>query len=119
MGYRVVAACGPHNFDLVKSYGADAVVDYHGADKASAEIKKITEGTISLGLDTISEGESARISVEAFGDKGGTLNMILPPSEDAKKIRSDVNLVSTLMYTFFGKVGCTVPVKPGSRRDTS
>lgn len=30
-GYKVVATCNPHNFELVKSYGADAVYDYHSA----------------------------------------------------------------------------------------
>lgn len=103
MGYKVIAVCSPHSFDLVKSYGADDVVDYHDATKASEEIKRISGGGVEIGLDTISEGDSFKIAVGGFGEKGGRLNAILPASEEAKAIRKDVEIESTLMYTFFGK----------------
>jgi NADPH:quinone reductase-like Zn-dependent oxidoreductase len=38
-GYTLVTTCSPHNFDLVKSYGADAVYDYH-SHSALEDIKK-------------------------------------------------------------------------------
>lgn len=104
MNYKVIAVCSPHSFDLVKSYGADEVVDYHDAAKASAEIKRISGGGVRLGLDTISEGDSFKIAVGGFADQGGRLNAILPPSPEAKGIRKEVEIENTLMYTLFGKV---------------
>lgn len=103
-GFKIVAVCSPHNFDLVKHYGADQVVDYKDPEACSAKIKEITQGGVNVGMDTISEGKSFEISVKAFGEKGGRLNAILWPTEDDKKIRTDVEIVPTLMYTFFGKV---------------
>lgn len=108
MGYRPIAVCSPHNFDLVRSYGAEATIDYHDGEKASAEIKRISGGGVELGLDTISEGESYKISIAGFGEKGGQLNLILPPPKEAHDIRPDVKLVSTIMYTLFGRVGLSL-----------
>jgi len=104
MGYRIIALCSPHNAELVKSLGADEVVDYHDAEKASADIKRISGGGVTLGLDTISEGKSFQICLGGFGDKGGRLNAILPVSQEAKDIRRDVEIESTMMYTLFGRV---------------
>lgn len=67
MGYRIIALCSPHNAELVKSLGADEVVDYHDAEKASADIKRISGGGVTLGLDTISEGKSFQICLGGFG----------------------------------------------------
>ncbi|KAL7420011.1 hypothetical protein Q5752_004975 [Cryptotrichosporon argae] len=99
-GYKVVTTCSPHNFELVKSYGADAAVDYR-APNAAAQIKEATAGTVRLGLDCISEGDSFKISADAFGDNGGQLNTLLPPPQD--RPRKDVDLVMTLAYTLQGK----------------
>lgn len=104
MGYKVVAVCGPHNNDLVKSYGADEVVDYHDAEKAKSEIQRITGGGVTLGFDTISEGSSFDIAVGGFkaGEKG-RLNAVLPPSKEAEALNEKVEVVWTLGYTLFGK----------------
>lgn len=106
MGYSVIAVCSPHSFDLVKSYGADEVVDYHqGAEAAGAEIKRLSGGKgVDIGLDTISEGESIKIAQAGFGEKGGRLNLILPAPKDTSGLRGDVELSNTMMYTLFGKV---------------
>lgn len=80
------------------------MVDYKDPEACSARIKEISGGGVSKGMDTISEGKSFEIAVKGFGEKGGRLNAILPPKEEHHKIRSDVEIVSTLMYTLFGKV---------------
>ena len=104
MGYRVIAVCSPHNFSLVKSFGADDTVDYHDGEKASKAIKVISGGGVELGLDTISEGDSFKISLGGFGSQGGQLNCILPAKQEHLDIRKDVKVVHTLMYTLFGLV---------------
>ncbi|WVR04937.1 hypothetical protein IAU60_001949 [Kwoniella sp. DSM 27419] len=102
LGYKVLAFAGPHSVDLVKSYGATEVIDYHDQDKAVSEALRITGGGAEYGLDTISEGDSFKVSVRALGDKGKQLNAILPPPEDAHKINPDLKIVSTLVYTILG-----------------
>lgn len=107
IGYRVVAVAGAKNHDLVRSYGAHEVVDYEDPEAAIQHIREITKGGVDIGLDTISEGKSYEISVKSFKEGGGRLNAILWPTEEDKKIRPDVDIVSTLMYTLFGKVSAS------------
>lgn len=114
MGYKTIAVCSPHSFDLVKSYGADEVVDYHqGIEAAGAEIKKLAGGKgVDIGLDTISKGDSIRISQAGFGEKGGRLNLILPAQKGMEGLREDVELSNTMMYTLFGKVSWITSMVP-------
>ena len=103
LGYKTIAVCSPHNFDLVKSYGATETVDYHNEDECIETIKKISGGGVKIGMDTISEGKSFEIAAKSFAEGGGRLNAILWPT-DEQKVRKDVEIVTTLMYSFFGKV---------------
>ncbi|CAD6588290.1 MAG: hypothetical protein CYPHOPRED_004329, partial [Cyphobasidiales sp. Tagirdzhanova-0007] len=102
MGYRIIVTASPHSFELVKSQGADEVVDYHDGDKASAEIRRITGGGVDLAFDTVSEGDSFKIAVATFGERGGQLNCVLPPSEEAKALRKNVKNEMQMMLTQFG-----------------
>lgn len=106
LNYKVLAVCSEKNFDLVKSYGADATVSYKdGAEKCSADIKRITGGGVEYGLDCISEGDSFKISLGGFKEGGEgqkQLNAVLPVPEEVTKIRPDVKVEQTLMYQLFG-----------------
>ncbi|OCF36542.1 enoyl reductase [Kwoniella heveanensis CBS 569] len=114
LGYKVLAVCSPHSFDLVKSYGADEVVDYHDKDAAVAKAKKITGGGVEKAFDTISEGESWKITAAMMGEKGKRLNIILmPPSEEErKKYAPGIEIEWTLMYTLHGREFNFTPRKP-------
>ncbi|UCK58859.1 hypothetical protein AFCA_001695 [Aspergillus flavus] len=46
-GYTVLTTCSPHNFDLVKRLGADAVFDYKDPNSA-AEIRQYTNNNLKL-----------------------------------------------------------------------
>ncbi|ODV89699.1 hypothetical protein CANCADRAFT_32875 [Tortispora caseinolytica NRRL Y-17796] len=94
-GYKVVATASPHSFDLVKKLGATAVLDYHDSDVAE-QIRKLTNDSLELGIDTISEDKSIPTAVEAFGSKGGKLALLLPYSSQPRK---DVELLFVLAYT--------------------
>ncbi|KAE8541477.1 hypothetical protein D1P53_002838 [Cryptococcus gattii VGV] len=102
LGYRVLGVCSPHSFDLVKSYGADAVVDYHDQQKAIAEALDITKGGVEYALDAISEGDSFKIIVGMMGDKGKQLNCILGVPEEVYKINPKLKIEWTLMHTMWG-----------------
>ncbi|KAH7129519.1 chaperonin 10-like protein [Dactylonectria estremocensis] len=110
-GYEVITTCSPHNFDLVKSLGADKVFDYRAADSA-AEIRKYTNNNLKLVFDTISLEASAKFSDEALSTEGGEYSALLSIGIE----RANVNDRSTLAYTivgeefFFGKT--PFPAKP-------
>jgi hypothetical protein len=111
-GFKVVSTASPRNFDLVKKFGADEVVDYHNAEEAVEQIKKITGGKITKALDTISEGESFKICLESFADAGKRkYNMLLPISEEGKKLAESkgIETETTLAYTLQGNVSRILP----------
>ncbi|RSH86775.1 uncharacterized protein EHS24_005047 [Apiotrichum porosum] len=102
MGYKTITTCSPHNNDLVKSYGADEIVDYANP-AAHLKIKEITGGGVDVAMDCISDAKTQAFCVDCFGDKGGQLNLTLQADPEVEKKRTDVKLVFTLLYTLFGK----------------
>jgi NADPH:quinone reductase-like Zn-dependent oxidoreductase len=69
-GLHVVTTASPHNFDLVKSLGADQVFDYKEKD-VGAKIREATSDNLRFVFDTISEKGSPEISAAAISSKGG------------------------------------------------
>ncbi|CAI4215816.1 unnamed protein product [Parascedosporium putredinis] len=70
-GYSVVTTCSPHNFDLVKKYGADAVFDYH-SPTCAADIKAYTRNRLKRVIDPFGEAATTSLCYEAIGRAGGT-----------------------------------------------
>ena len=122
VGYKVVAICSPHNYDLVKSYGADAAFDYHDGAKAGEEIRMYTGGGVTIGMDTISEGSSFEIALGGFNeDTPGRLECMLIHPKGYLDIRPRVKISTIFMYTFFGKAftltkGLHLPAIPENRK---
>ena len=52
-GFEVITTCSPHNFDLVKSYGAVHVYD-HNSSSTIREIQSVTGGKLGYAVDCIS-----------------------------------------------------------------
>lgn len=83
-----MATCSPHNFSMVRSYGADAVFDY----KSPSCVYDIrAESTYSLGfvLDCVSEPETMQFCCACIGLGGGKYTALGPPSEAVPK-RKDI-----------------------------
>ncbi|KAH8426388.1 zinc-binding alcohol dehydrogenase family protein [Aspergillus melleus] len=97
-GYTVLTTCSPHNFDLVKSLGADAVFDYNDPNVA-AEIRKYTNNNLKYVFDTISVESSAKFCDEALSTEGGEYSALLV----VKIERENVNDRWTLGYTILGE----------------
>lgn len=117
-GYTVVTTASPHSQDLVKSYGADAVFDYHSASVVQDIIKEYPD--ISKAVDCYSEGQSTKISAEVVKGKGGKV-MTLLPNSDPKVPGVTVEMV--LAYTMMGRpfqwlppVGPKYDAIPGDRQ---
>jgi NADPH:quinone reductase-like Zn-dependent oxidoreductase len=97
-GYFVMTTCSPHNFDLVKSLGADMVCNYKDP-RAAEEIRKVTGDKLKIVLDTISLESSAKFCAEAISSEGGVYTSLLPVTAP----RSDVKSELVLGYTAFGE----------------
>lgn len=66
----MITTSSPHNFDLVQSYGADLVFDYHSPACAD-EIRAATKNGLRYVLDPFSEAKTLRLCFAAIGRTGG------------------------------------------------
>jgi len=119
-GLHVVTTASTHNFDYVKSLGADAVFDYKSPTCAK-DIKEYTKGELKYVFDCLSEGSSPQISVEAMSSSGGLYTTLLPvPDDKVHAINSNVQNKITLAYSVFGqpfKMGPNdIPANPADRK---
>lgn len=113
-GYKVLSTNSPHNNDLVKSLGVEKSFNYKDQD-CGKQIREYTGGKLSKVFDTISEGDSPKISAEATGDNGGKISFLLPVGRD-KVPDEKIEIQTTLAYSVTGegfKFGPNdVPAKP-------
>lgn len=79
-GFPTITTCSPHNFDFVKSYGADVVYDYKSADCA-AKIRADTNNELEFIIDCFAEDSSMRFCYAAMGRAGGKYVALNPFSE--------------------------------------
>ena len=108
----MVTTCSKHNFDLVKSLGADHVFDY-SSPTVAADIRKATNDGLQYALDNISEGPTPTICCEAISSKGGHYSAL---GRIEKLPREDVTNRYTAAYTAIGEAfilrGMDIPAKP-------
>lgn len=76
-GFRTITTCSPHNFELVKSYGADKVYDYKSEDCAQ-EIRFDTGNVLEYTIDCFAEDSSMRFCYAAMGRAGGHYTALNP-----------------------------------------
>ncbi|KAH8590065.1 putative ToxD-like zinc binding oxidoreductase [Bisporella sp. PMI_857] len=116
-GYRVVTTASPHSFDLVKSYGADAVFNY----RSPTAVKDITSEfpNIALALDCISEGPSTHFCAEVLAKEGGKVVTLL---DNGKPKIPNVTYEFIVIFTVFAEefawlppIGPKFPANPSDR----
>ncbi|KAI9146980.1 putative GMC oxidoreductase [Paramyrothecium foliicola] len=102
-GLRVITTGS--NVELLKSFGADHVVDYKNADWPE-EVRSLTEDKLLYALDCISEPATTSATAKALSSTQKSHIMTLLPrtdkdisEEDAKRVRVE----STLAYSVFGR----------------
>ncbi|KAJ5778783.1 zinc-binding oxidoreductase ToxD [Penicillium odoratum] len=113
-GYQVLTTCSPRNFDLVKSFGADAVFDYNDTQSA-AEIRKSTEDRLKLVFDTISLDTTAAFCGEALCTKGGSYTNLLWANVPRENVHSNSVLVYTIIGEDFTLGTTSIPAIPANR----
>jgi NADPH:quinone reductase-like Zn-dependent oxidoreductase len=67
---KPITTCSPKNFDLVKSYGAEAAFDYH-SPSCGEDIKAYTKNNLKYVLDIIAESQTMKLCYAAIGRTGG------------------------------------------------
>lgn len=87
-GLDPITTCSPHNFELVRSRGAEAVFDYADPDTPAA-IKRHTGGQLKHVLDCISDTQSVEACFKAMARVGGRYaSLELVPDELLAKRRA-------------------------------
>ncbi|KAF2817412.1 putative zinc-binding oxidoreductase ToxD [Mytilinidion resinicola] len=100
-GLEVITTCSPHNFDCVKSLGADKVFDYKSPTVGS-DIRQFTNDKLRYVWDTIAEGQAPQICADALSSSSDStlhysaLTLVEFP-------RADVKTDVTLGYTIFNE----------------
>ena len=102
-GLYVIATASERNFDLVRSFGADVVVDYRDAARAVKQIREAVPSPIEHALDCVSEGTSLEIVAGSLDGKGTIANLTLGDYPLVEGVR----VVSGIIFDYFGKV-CSV-----------
>lgn len=102
-GLYVIATASERNFDLVRSFGADVVVDYRDPAKAAKEIREAAASLsrpIEHALDCVSTGTSFEIVAASLDGKGTIANLTL----GNYPIVEGVKVTDGMIYDYFGKV---------------
>ncbi|KEY73207.1 hypothetical protein S7711_04172 [Stachybotrys chartarum IBT 7711] len=98
VGYTVITTASPRSFDLVKSYGADAVYNYKSST-VSADITR-DYPHVTKAVDCFSEGKSTSICAEVLKPNGGKVVTLLP---NGKPPTSNIQYEMVMAYTVFGR----------------
>jgi NADPH:quinone reductase-like Zn-dependent oxidoreductase len=97
----VITTCLPENFAHTKALGADFAFDYTDPD-VGAKIRELTQNSLQHAWDTISIPSSAQICANALSSDS-RLNLRYGNLLPVKSPREDVETITTVMYTVFGK----------------
>ncbi|KAM5381177.1 hypothetical protein ACJZ2D_003093 [Fusarium nematophilum] len=104
-GARVITTASPHNFDYVKSLGADAVFDYNTPSCAD-DIRAYTDGKLTLAWDCQSTEQSSTLVAKAMSrDQPGYLGTLTPQVTQnlVARVNDKVKASNTSYYTVFGE----------------
>lgn len=102
-GLQVITTCSPHNFELLKSFGADAVFDYK-SETCAADIKELTQNRLLHSWDCT--GDGASICAAAMSDaEAGVYGTIMPADyEIIPKINPKVKGQVSSLSLFFPQI---------------
>ncbi|KAL5590261.1 hypothetical protein FOBRF1_013818 [Fusarium oxysporum] len=113
-GYSVVTTTSKANFQRVKDLGAVEAFDYNEPD-VGRKIRYYTKNSLKCAWDTYGTEQSSPICAAALSTEAcGVYASVLP----TKLPRTDVESISTVMYTMFGEeFSMKGKVFPASQKD--
>jgi NADPH:quinone reductase-like Zn-dependent oxidoreductase len=98
-GYKVITTCSAHNFDYVKSLGAEKAFNYNDAD-CGEEIRKYTGNNLKYAWDCIGVGDAIKICADALTSGPGAKYASIVGT---KSSRDDVESTNTVAYSALGE----------------
>ena len=98
-GYKPITTCSAHNFDYVKSLGAEKAFNYNDSDCAE-QIRKYTNNNLKYAWDCIALEDTVKICADALTSGPGAQYASLLPT---KFPRDDVESMVTLAYSAVGE----------------
>ncbi|KAF7951698.1 hypothetical protein EAE96_006997 [Botrytis aclada] len=98
-GLQVITTSSPRNFELLKSLGADHVLDYNDPN-CGAEIRSLTQNKLHHVFDTIATQSSAQICANALSTSDENIYVNLMGIEMP---RNDVRNIFFLGYSITGE----------------
>jgi NADPH:quinone reductase-like Zn-dependent oxidoreductase len=104
-GLKVITTCSKHNFDLVKSYGADFVYDSR-ATSSLAEIQQ-AHAQVNMAFDGLSTNESTTFCATLLKQTRGKLVVLLDTVKFAKSLGVEAKMI--MMYTALGEQFAWLP----------
>ncbi|ROT39818.1 GroES-like protein [Sodiomyces alkalinus F11] len=115
-GLKVIATSSPHNFDYLKSIGADAVFDYKSPTVVE-DIRNYANGALTVAYDCHAGDGSNVLCARCLSDDGGRIHALLGPNEeDIKAVNPKIESSFTAAYSVVGEGyhswGKVVPPSP-------
>ncbi len=103
-GLFVVATGSKRNHELLKQFGADAVVEYNDADWPE-QVRQVTQDNLQHALDCIGGKQTGAAVAKALSSaKGGHLVSILPYQQPGdSSVPDKVKIETTIVYTVFDR----------------
>ncbi|KAI9159169.1 zinc-binding dehydrogenase [Paramyrothecium foliicola] len=101
-GLFVIATASKKNHELVKSHGADVIIDYRDEDWID-QVKNAAHNKIHHVFDTISTVETARAAVQTLSSEGGRIVCIMARTPEELELPENIKLNVALCYTVFGE----------------
>ena len=110
----MTALASPHNFELLKSLGADHVFDYR-SPTCTDNVRAATNNDLHYALDCVPSVETAKLCVDAMGPGDGKYSSLITVAELPRK---DIANLDTAAYTALGE-DCTFGATklPASKED--
>lgn len=94
-GYSAIVTCSAHNFELVKSYGADIAFDYR-LSTCAADIGAQTKNSLCYALDCISTSQSMDLCYAALGRAGGRYTALSRTRRESPRREGSLSLLGSL-----------------------
>ncbi|KAK7954610.1 zinc-binding alcohol dehydrogenase domain-containing protein cipB [Apiospora saccharicola] len=105
-GYEVVSTASPHNFDLVKSLGARAVLDHSDKDLHQKLVAELKKGEFAGVYDSIGLADCEKQAAQVVSELGGgKMTSVLPPPEGLPENVKSGGVFAITIFTQYPDVG--------------
>lgn len=116
-GLRVISTASSHHFDVVRSFGASSVIDYHASDALQKILHEAGPGGVDYVFDAISFGDSINLANEVLKSKIGGLRraavvLPVPPTSLDPLVEYHAVGIQTIWDKPYEFLGVNIPAMP-------